>query len=299
MITVDLRIKNTDLTITSVEDLIKFEQSESKLGVEGIITHDEIKHHAYSLAEVMLIISSLNIGDLSELAFIEVDLENSSEEIQEIILDSVAEIESLESRSEVKVGSHEFYKNHINDSVYHIHLLKNDLVISNQKMYDLFFFKKELQYKDKHFKVIELTDSQINGVKSQFTKGLFDKYDASVSEVTQSIDLENCHESIKNIAIGLVRSINGYRSKAEVNIMDNNHSVLEVKGNKYSIFTLNNTLFAHKEGSSFKDILYNDVTAKVNLSEDQMSKCIAVDFEDEVDPYVVQLDEEREEALNS
>ena len=115
MITVDLRIKNTDLTITSVEELIKFEESESKLGVEGSITYDGTKHFAYSLAETMMVISSLNIGDLSDLISVEVDFENSSEEIQEIILDAVVEVESLESRSEIQIGNHKFHNNIFNN----------------------------------------------------------------------------------------------------------------------------------------------------------------------------------------
>ena len=299
MITVDLRIKNTDLTITSVEDLIKFEQSESKLGIEGTITHDEIKHHAYSLAEVMLIISSLNIGDLSELSFIEVDLENSSEEIQEIILDAVVEIESLESKSEVQIGNHKFHNNILNNSVYQVRLFKDVLMILNVDKHDRFLFNNELQYETKCSKHITLNDSQIDGIKSHFTKELVNKYDKSVREESRSIDLIECHESIHYIALGLVKELDNLDKFEGVSIMANNFSFLESKDAKYSIFMINKTLFAHKVGSSFIDILNGKGIAKIGLTEEQVSKWVTVDFENEIEPYIVQLDEEREEVLNS
>ncbi len=166
-------------------------------------------------------------------------------------------------------------------------------MVLNVDMHDRFLFNDELQYETKCSKHITLNDSQVTGIKSHFRKETLVKYNKGVSEVSHSINLKNCHESIKHIAIGLVRSIDTYCSKAEVNIMQDNHSALEVNDNKYSIFTINNTLFAHKEGSSYKD------TAKVNLSAEQMSKCMTVDFENEIDPYIVQLDEEREAVLNS
>jgi hypothetical protein len=271
MITVDLKIKNTDLTITSVEDLIKFEESESKSGIEGTITYDKIKHQAYSLVEVMMIISSLNIVDLSDLVSLEIDMENSSEEIQEIILDAVVEVESLESRSEIQIGNHKFHNNIFNNSVYQVRLFKNVLMILNVDMHDSFLFNNELQYETKCSKHITLNDSQISGIKSHFRGEVLAKYDTYISRESCCVDLKKCYENIKNIAMDLVRELDNIDAKTAININQNDHSILESNGNNYSIYIVNNTLFAHKELKTCDELLSEKGIAKITLSAELMS----------------------------
>lgn len=255
MITVDLRIKNTELTITSAKELNKFLESKSTDGLEGSISYDGTKHFAYSLPEVMLIISSLNIGDLSELVSVEVDLENSSEEIQEIILDAIVEIESLDNKSEVNRVDDEYHNNIINNSAYQIRLFQSNLMILNVNMHDRFLFHDELEYEAKCARHISLTDSQIRGVKSYFREDILAKYDTSASKKFDYIDLQNSHEDIKNIAIDLVRQIDNLDAKTDISIMSNNPQILIENDNKYSVYTIGSTLYAHKEGTKIEDFI--------------------------------------------
>ena len=292
MITVDLRIKNTELTITSVEDLIKFQESESASGIEGSITYDGTKHFAYSLAEVMLVISSLNIGDLSDLVSVEVDLENSSKEIQEIILDAIVEIEELNDKSEVNIQDKMSHGYTINNATYGITIHRKMLMILNVDMHDRFLFNDELEYENKCARHLFLTDSQISGIKSYF-----EKYALSTQkeETLEDVDLVNSHEDIKHIAIGLVRKIDNLDAKAEINIMPNNPTTLISGNNSYSVYISANELLALKKGIRFDDYINKVGHKKVTLINDQLFKCVPYDLDlyyDCVDPYIVQLEEE-------
>lgn len=288
MITVDLRIKNTELTITSARELSKFLESESTDGLEGSISYDGTKHFAYSLAEVMSIISSLNIGDLSNLVSVEVDLENSSKEIQEIILDAIVEIDSLENRSEVNVGDDEFHNNIINNSVYQIRLFQSSLIVLNVDMHDRFLFNDELEYEHKSSRHISLTNSQISGIKSYFREDVLAKYDTSASKKFDYIDLQNSHEDIKNIAIGLVRQIDNLDAKADISIMSNNPQILIENDNKYSVYTIGSTLYAHKEGTKIEDFIDGIGHQTIALTIEQICQCVTEDHDyDHVDEYVL------------
>jgi hypothetical protein len=202
MITLDLRIQDTELTITSLKELNDFQNLEDKRIVSGSITFDNIKHNAHSLAEILWTIGSLNIVTLSELLLVEVDFANSSNEIQEIILYSIVEIEGLKDSSEVNIEERNEYTYLINGFIYSLFYIKNSLVILNIDRHDRVIFNDEIEFTDKCSKQFTLTDSQISGISLKLKEELLRKYDwKPEAENFQYIDLPKSHEYIQKNSI--------------------------------------------------------------------------------------------------
>jgi hypothetical protein len=292
MITLDLRIQDSELTITSIKELNDFQKSEDKSIVSGTITFDDIKHNAYSLAEVLWTIGSLNIGTLSELISIEVDFDNSSNEFQEIILNAVVEIEDLEDSSQLNVESRDGYSYLINGTIYALYYAHNTLTVLNIDMHDRAIYHDELEYEDKCSKEFILTDSQKNGMSFKLKEELLRKFNWNPEKKSQDIDLPNSHENIQKIAFDLVRKIEDLDAKVDINFMPNNPSLLTVDNNSYSVYLYNSTLSVMKEGTSLDDCLDSIGHAELLLSDEQIIQCCPEDLEyADIDPYVVNLED--------